>query len=418
LYYYLPLTNANKNNPISTINIPNNTVLNNAALWTGRVTSSATITSQNNIGAKYTFYDSTQKIYGIYARDLQPNEKIQFSTDAGLTWSNVDTAFANQWIATLPANFRYGVIQVRGYLNNAATNRNFNSYKFVIAPGNLTYQYNRIDTLAGSSGNINSVVSIDNGGSSNLKYRISNGQINGINIDSVTGTISLDAIIEAGYYPITVYATNEIGSTNKIVIINIKPIIDSIIGFSNSTFQTTTASTGANGDYVRLPTLDMSGSYTIETWFKNTGTLGNQKRVFDFSSGANNNGVFLSFSSATQITFLQRNNAFNTNLPADFISNGWNHIAVSYDNSTVRLYINGVQVNQGNNFLSIDSNTCTSNFIARSNYLNDATTQGEFREFRIWKIARTASEIKSNLQSFIPQPAAGLYYYLPLTNAN
>ncbi|MCX8472695.1 MAG: LamG domain-containing protein, partial [Sediminibacterium sp.] len=220
LYYYLPLTNANRNNPIQTLNILNNTKLKNASSWSGRVLDSATITSQNNSGAKYAFNDSSQKIYGIYARDLQSNEILQFSLDSQ-NWINVDTAFGNQWIATLPASFRYGVIRVRGSINNVATNRVFSNYNFRLVPS-ITYQYNRIDTFLGTIGTIDSIKTIERGGSSSvIKYRISNGQVNGINIDSLTGNISLDSRLNTGYYPITISATNEVGSSNNNIIINI-----------------------------------------------------------------------------------------------------------------------------------------------------------------------------------------------------
>ncbi|MCX8472754.1 MAG: LamG domain-containing protein, partial [Sediminibacterium sp.] len=172
---------------------------------------------------------------------------------------------------------------------------------------------------------------------------------------------------------------------------------DSILFFKNSNFQTTTVSTGANGDYVQLPTLDMNGKYTIETWFKNTGILGDWRRVFDFGSGSNSSGVLLGFPTDTSVGYHSNGTDIIARLPANFSTNGWNHIALSFDGTNLRLYLNGALIST-NAAQPIAAATCTSNFIARSNWPNDGTTRGEFQEFRIWKKARTASEIQSTMQ--------------------
>ncbi|MCX8472674.1 MAG: LamG domain-containing protein, partial [Sediminibacterium sp.] len=418
LYYYLPLTYTSTNNPLSTINIPNNTVLTNAAIWQGKLNGSSVITSQNNTGAKYVFNDSAQKIYGYYYRDLLNNEKIQFSIDTGRTWINSDTAIYNRWIATLPSNFRMGIIQVRGAINNTATNRFFTNDTFLIAP-DIRYQFNTIDTIEGTIGIIDSVLSIDyRGRFSTLKYRISSGQVNGINIDSMNGTISLDARLFAGFYPITVTATNQIGSTNINLNINVRFVNRNVIlSFYNNSLQTTTEGTGGNGDYVQLPALDMSGKYTIETWFKNTEILGGWRRLFDFGSGPNGNGVLFGFPTDTLIGYHSNGADIVINLPANFSTNGWNHIALSFDNTNLRLYLNGVLIST-NAAQPIAAATCTSNFIARSNYPNDGTTRGEFQDFRIWKKARTASEIQNGLRTSVLVNSDSLYYYLPLVKPN
>ncbi|MCX8472951.1 MAG: LamG domain-containing protein, partial [Sediminibacterium sp.] len=332
LYYYLPLTKTNTTYPIQTINIPNNTKIPNLSTWTGRLNTAATINSQNGAGAKYYFDSSNQQLSGTYSGSLQSNEKIQYSINNGINWNNVDTALGNLWVATLPSNFRYGIIKIRGSLNDNPTNRFFNSY-------------------------------------------------------------------------------------------SVHQLYDSIFGFYNSSFQTTTAGTGGNGDYVRLPTLDMSGKYTIETWFRNTGTLGGFNRIIDFSSGTGSaNGVLLGFSSSTQIGYNSNGTNKVITLPNYYITTGWNHIALTFDGTRLRLYLNGIiaDSNSGGGVNAIAANTCTSNFIGRSNFSNDAATQGLFQEFRIWKTARTASEIQSTMRfpiQLVPNNNDSLYYYLPLTNS-
>ncbi|MCX8472387.1 MAG: LamG domain-containing protein, partial [Sediminibacterium sp.] len=312
---------------------------------------------------------------------------------------------------------------VRGYLNNAATNRTFRNDTFVIAPANLRYQYNRIDTFLGTTGTVNSIVSIERGGSSSIiKYRISNGQVNGINIDSLTGAISLDTSLNVGNYPITVTATNEVGSTLVNIIIIIQPNIDSIIGFTNSVFQTTTVSTGGGGDYITLPALFLGNAYTIETWFKNTGKLGGWNRVFDICTGqVDAPGIEVAFSTANELKVSFLGNYQTYPLPANFNRNGWNHFALSFDGTVSSgFYINGVKISDNSVLFdpAYNLNSCPTNYIGRSTTNVDSSTSGEFRDFRIWKKLRTDAEILSNMQSYIPQLDDALYYYLPLTNAN
>ncbi|MGC5744633.1 endo-beta-N-acetylglucosaminidase H [Chryseobacterium sp. NFX27] len=74
-------------------------------------------------------------------------------------------------------------------------------------------------------------------------------------------------------------------------------------------------------------------------------------------------------------------------------TNTWNHIAATYDGSTMKIYINGV----------LDASAAASgNFTANGilylgrNYENARTLNGFLDEFRVWKRALTASEILPN----------------------
>ncbi|MCX8472840.1 MAG: fibronectin type III domain-containing protein, partial [Sediminibacterium sp.] len=421
LYYYLPLTNRNTANPVQTINIPNNTVLNNVSTSAGFVNASATIISQNGTGAKYYFDSSLQMIYGTYSGTLQTNEIFQLSIDTGKTWIKIDTAFNNHFQDTIPVNFRYGIIQVRSVINGVATSRVVLKDTLTIAPI-ITYQFNRINTIQGTKGTLDSIIRIDSGGSNRvIKFSITSGKVSGINIDSLNGNISLDSSVAVGLFNITVTATNESGSSNTNIVIIIKAMINnSIRGFYNNAFQTTTVATGGSGDYIRLPTLDMSGNYTIMTWFKNTGTLGSWNRLFEFGSGGVNNGVLIGFPSATQIAYLSNGSPRTINLPNYFNINGWNHIALTYDGSNLRLFINGNYASDlqspGANYIA--ANSCTVNYIGRSTYNNDVTTSGEFQEFRIYKSWKSTSDIQKSYRTIDLLNTDDLYYYLPLVRPN
>ncbi|WP_155859065.1 LamG-like jellyroll fold domain-containing protein [Chryseobacterium oranimense] len=81
------------------------------------------------------------------------------------------------------------------------------------------------------------------------------------------------------------------------------------------------------------------------------------------------------------------------NSVAALATNTWNHIAATYDGSTMKIYINGV----------LDASVAASgNFTANGilylarNYDNSRTLNGFLDEFRVWKRALTASEILAN----------------------
>ncbi|WP_083996772.1 endo-beta-N-acetylglucosaminidase H [Chryseobacterium sp. BLS98] len=74
-------------------------------------------------------------------------------------------------------------------------------------------------------------------------------------------------------------------------------------------------------------------------------------------------------------------------------TNTWNHVAATYDGSTMKIYINGV----------LDASVAASgNFTANGilylarNYDNSRTLNGFLDEFRVWKRALTSSEILAN----------------------
>ena len=249
-----------------------------------------------------------------------------------------------------------------------------------------------------------------------LTFKILSGGGSGININSASGVINWTSKVNPGTYIIIVQANNIADSDQTTFNLTINRLTDTILYFNNSSFQSNTVSVGGGGDYIQLPTLDMSGNYTIETWFKNIGSLGEWKRIFDFGVlGGSPLGILVGFPTSTQIGYHANGPDVVLSLPSNFItSNGWNHIAFTFDGIFTSLYINGLLVDKQSTQSATAPGTCTSNFIGRSNWVIDGTTQGQYMHFKIWKKVKTGSEILATYRGAETRNSTGLHYYLPL----
>ncbi|MDA8746205.1 Ig-like domain-containing protein, partial [Rubripirellula amarantea] len=90
--------------------------------------------------------------------------------------------------------------------------------------------------------------------------------------------------------------------------------------------------------------------------------------------------------------------------------NEWSHLAVSYDNGVVSTYVNGVLVDvyEGSGAIT-DANAPMDNFIigGRQNNPTGQYFNGQIDDVRIWDVARTQSEILTNINQDLT-PQAGL----------
>ena len=434
LLYWLRLDN-NGARKTYTQNIANNTIL--TPDYQSPILSGATTVNSLDGTAAWK-YDSTKRILGN-ANVFSSNMVVELDTNSIANTQrnefNLATTKLGQngnFSAVMPLNFKYGNVWGRtknttnsaivNFLNNFTTNvinpdtpiitsvtsGNGQATVFFTAPintgGQLISNYKILAKPVSGGSFISSVVSGSPGAITGLtngvKYRI---QI----ITNTTGTYSLSSD--------TTVATNFI----------VTPFVQGINSYHATSFKTSTVGIGATGDFIQLPSLDMSGSYTIETWFKGNGTLDGWKRVFDFGSGANGNGVLLGFPNATQFGYYSNAGLITLDIPTNFIANGWNHLALSFDGTNLSLYVNGVLADKKTGQNAILAGTCTSNFIGRSNWSADPSTQGQFEDFRIWKEARDSNQIRQYMSTYPTSDGtlngtaiANLYYWLPLNLNN
>ncbi|MCF7730747.1 MAG: response regulator [Akkermansiaceae bacterium] len=163
---------------------------------------------------------------------------------------------------------------------------------------------------------------------------------------------------------------------------------------------------GGNGDYVELPAAAFSGldSVTVEAWVK-WESFQNMSRVFDLvlkdrllnlHNGGTNPDLWSEQFTAKNLLTLQS--------PGVLQAGEWVYLALTVEKGVVRLYRNGVLLNdqvvgEPNKHRSAEFSRL--NLLGRSNaktvYPGDQDFHGQMDEVRVWKVARTAEEIRQNL---------------------
>jgi|GEM_PF-729684 len=109
---------------------------------------------------------------------------------------------------------------------------------------------------------------------------------------------------------------------------------------------------------------------------------------------------------------------FNYNIvqsPAQVPLNQWTHVAVTYNysTSTIKLFVNGVEVAQGSSYYS--SYYSAQQFIASSSG-SSGFFNGKMDEIRIWNVVRTASEIANSMYLDLGGNELGLMLYYNFKN--
>lgn len=181
-------------------------------------------------------------------------------------------------------------------------------------------------------------------------------------------------------------------------------------------FTTTTDKPGnainfSNGEYIKLnqsfpDSLDPENEFTFETWAKiDYSALGaNSPRLISnsgYKSGyyMNTNSNHLSFN-MYMVDGEDYRSYKVTAVPNPIYSKVWHHLAVSYDGSFLRLYIDGI----------IQDSTAASGQISRNTEALrlGLYMKGELDGTRVWNVARSQVEIQSNMESQISGSHSGL----------
>ena len=163
-------------------------------------------------------------------------------------------------------------------------------------------------------------------------------------------------------------------------------------------------------DYVTVPSaVHFNGNFTIEAWIYPK-SYSNWGRIIDFGNGPSNNVVFLAFSTGTNgyPNFRIENSQFQSSLQLPL--NTWSHVAATLNGTLAIIYINGV--NAGSATLVVPPNVVrTNNLIGFSNWTGDDKSNVILDDVRIWNIARTQTEIQTNMNTELIGTETGLKSY-------
>ncbi len=164
----------------------------------------------------------------------------------------------------------------------------------------------------------------------------------------------------------------------------------------------------ANTNYVSLPNLIPSGSYTKEAWINGR----------SFASGTNN--ILSGTNSAFWVVGGQLCAGHNAVYTAIFDITGfstsqWYHVAVTYDAGTnfMQLYVDGVAIGGAGSGNPAGAYSETNLYIGAFNDGSQIAYQwdGQIDEVRVWNIARTATEIANNRNCGLTGDEPGLLAY-------
>ncbi|MGK7880322.1 MAG: LamG-like jellyroll fold domain-containing protein, partial [Crocosphaera sp.] len=182
-------------------------------------------------------------------------------------------------------------------------------------------------------------------------------------------------------------------------------------------FEDTALSFDGVDDYVEIPhdeSLSLT-TFTVEAWVHPIQIKGDWQPLItkeNSSGGARNYGLFIEPNSMRVLfSFLQDNGStwrYEYSQSA-LILNQWNHITMTYDESSFKFYLNGVL----DNSLNIAVTPIQNNEPVKIGKEISAYTpfSGEIDEVRIWNIARTGEEIKANYAQELTGNETGLVGY-------
>jgi len=143
-----------------------------------------------------------------------------------------------------------------------------------------------------------------------------------------------------------------------------------------------------------------SGSFSIEAWVKSNATNGNTQTIFSkHLSPTATDGYDLRIVN-NLISFYWNNNSITAAHSID--TNRWYHIAVTFDGTNYKLYIDGILdkttsgVNPVSNSIDFIIGAMSQNTTTPYNYFN-----GWLDEFRIWNVALTVDQIRKMMNQEI-----------------
>jgi hypothetical protein len=172
---------------------------------------------------------------------------------------------------------------------------------------------------------------------------------------------------------------------------------------------------------------------TIEFWayIKTTDWVGEKNQVFYYGGSASNGSFGLDFGT-NNVTGSTTNHATlnpftgsdirddsGKDLGINSSTDQWVHIAMTWDGTVLTTYVNGVpKITAQGSGSTTTLNTAQSVLMIGCNPTNNNCFNGYFDEFRVWNVARTATEIKDNYNKPMTGNETGLVGYWKFDEAS
>ncbi len=165
-------------------------------------------------------------------------------------------------------------------------------------------------------------------------------------------------------------------------------------------------------DYVDISALRINGfsNFTYSVWVYPLSNS-NEARIIDFTGGRAT--LDINLGAGSKLTFSVRNSTTTTIMPIALPpTNAWTYLAATYDNSTMRIYVNGNLTANAEHRGAVDDPGCcyATTIGGTTGYWN-----GTIDEVRIYNRSLTAQEI---IELYNQTRPAGYEYYLVNTTGN
>lgn len=156
---------------------------------------------------------------------------------------------------------------------------------------------------------------------------------------------------------------------------------------------------------------------TLEAWIYPTAWKTNvyEGNIINKENNTNNNGYFLRCGASGKLNFGFGDNTSTwkemTSANAVLTLNTWQHVAATYDGVKSRLYVNGVCTDSIAYSSTIMSSTTVNLTLGDHSGSYVRRYQGRIDDVRIWAVARTAAQIKNNMNAEFCSKQNGLRAY-------
>lgn len=168
-------------------------------------------------------------------------------------------------------------------------------------------------------------------------------------------------------------------------------------------------------DYIQIPTmvLDLS-RVSICGWIK-WGAFNSWSRMFDFQNSASGStgaiGIANNGTTSTITVFGRTSSGGSlpdTNIGLSAVANTWYHIALTLNNTTAKVYLNGTLSKTFTLNSALGVMTLNNNYLGKSGWSSDEFFQGSMNDFRIYNHCLSSKEVA--------EIAKGLVLHYPLNN--